>query len=688
MKRASIGNLAKAGPTQSPWAKVRRPRILASVVLYTVAMAGWLAVEHHRGTSTIAYALIDWIPLAVQILECGLLLGLVRHLASRPGTHRTAWFCFAGGCGMALIAMLWGNLAPAGFDTPRGGIADFLYGLSYVAYFLGWTNLYRDFGGTLRSASRLLELGMLVIAALALEWVFLVAPRLPGHAASTGDLLALLVFAGGAASVFVAMALVAMQRSSWTDSPRITVFMLAGAIEIVNDIGWLAVGMPDDGYASAPSQFTFVIVQIVAIWALLLPEERDASYLARTPPKAGEFVPPIVLLCAVGAIAGVHPSTAAGAPPLVTMIAGTGVVLLGASVWVKWRERVGSASETAPPVEVTLASLLECSRYVVAVSGTDGLLSYLSPGGSELLGLPAESVSATHVSALFGEANSERLRSYLGGLETGIPFRDIDFLLHGKDGSVRVVAVSGDRHMAQGGESGIALAIRDVTDERHAERALADRARRQREEWSSDVHEGLAQDLAGIALMLKSVQLEPRASRESGADLIAGVVAETTKAIARVRDLACSLSPLHVVRGSLPLALEHLARQFERTHGIRVEIRIAGGDWGTAGPHLDDIYLVIQDGLGCVAESTRCARIAVTLARRSSVLEVIVRGDRADTDPVPYQPDVDTMRRLDHRVRRMRGALCTAPGPLDSPQVVAFLPAPDGELSDSHAALG
>ena len=124
-----------------------------------------------------------------------------------------------------------------------------------------------------------------------------------------------------------------------------------------------------------------------------------------------------------------------------------------------------------------------------------------------------------------------------------------------------------------GGEQHVLAVIEDITQRRELEREIIEIANREQRRIGSDLHDGLGQELTGIALMLRG--LTGRLVREGGAAAADAeeIVALVNKAIENTRQLARGLSPVSIERGGLPFALRALVTRTTDMYGCNVRFR-------------------------------------------------------------------------------------------------------------------
>ncbi|MGE0580587.1 MAG: PAS domain-containing protein [Steroidobacteraceae bacterium] len=122
------------------------------------------------------------------------------------------------------------------------------------------------------------------------------------------------------------------------------------------------------------------------------------------------------------------------------------------------------------------------------------------------------------------------------------------------------------------GGPGIVINATDITARKALERELLEIAHREQQRMGSDLHDGLSQDLTGIALMLRGVAGQLRKERSEARADVEEVIGLVNSAIESTRVLASGLSPVNIERGGLVAALESLAARMRDRHGVDVTV--------------------------------------------------------------------------------------------------------------------
>jgi PAS domain S-box-containing protein len=164
------------------------------------------------------------------------------------------------------------------------------------------------------------------------------------------------------------------------------------------------------------------------------------------------------------------------------------------------------------------------------------------------------------------------------------------------------------------------VVLRDVTERQQLEREVLEIINREQQRIGSDLHDGLGQELTGIALLLRG--LANRAEKQCPP--LTGPIEEIARlvndAIFTTRTLARGLTPVTFDRGGLAHALADLARRSQDTYGVRVNC--------TADPEVQDrlsdsaamhLYRLSQEGIANAARHAEARDIDLGLTRIGDV---------------------------------------------------------------------
>lgn len=239
---------------------------------------------------------------------------------------------------------------------------------------------------------------------------------------------------------------------------------------------------------------------------------------------------------------------------------------------------------------------------------------------------------------------------------------------------LRVRPVPASDAAAVGGR-GIVVNATDITARKALERELLEIANREQQRMGSDLHDGLSQDLTGIALMLRGVAAQLRKERsEAGAD-VEEVIGLVNGAIENTRILARGLSPVSGERGGLVAALETLATRMQDRHGVNVAIsaRLDGSPVLTdaASNHL---YRIAQEAVINAIRHGYPKQVRIDLARVGDSLRLRVKDDGRGFGDAPSPSTGLGLKIMRYRAQMLGGTLGIETGDAKGVRVECLCP--------------
>ena len=179
----------------------------------------------------------------------------------------------------------------------------------------------------------------------------------------------------------------------------------------------------------------------------------------------------------------------------------------------------------------------------------------------------------------------------------------------------------------------VLVMLRDVTASRRTEQALTEAVAREQRRIGYELHDGLGQHLAGMALKAKILQEILQEAATPGIPQATELVQLAKDALDQTRRLARGLEPVEVEMGDLVLALDRLAR--ESAERFR-----ANCVWECALAHLPvspstgfHLYRIAQEAIRNAIQHGRAGSVLVHLARlEDGALALAVRDDGSGFD--------------------------------------------------------
>lgn len=306
-----------------------------------------------------------------------------------------------------------------------------------------------------------------------------------------------------------------------------------------------------------------------------------------------------------------------------------------------------------------------------------GIIESINPATEKLFGYTADEIIGKNVSILMPDPDRSAHDSYLANYRrTGKPKiigigREV--IAQRKDGSTFAadLAVSelrlGDRRMFTG-------MIRDISERRRLERQVLEVAAEEQRRIGHDLHDGLCQQLAGIAFAneVLSRKLAARSAVESPtAEKIGKLVDD---AITQARQLAHGLQPVALEASGLTSALRELAGKIEELFHVSCifdcDNVILVHD-NAAATHL---YRIAQEAVSNAIKHGKARTIIVELSVLDQRLELRVSDDGIGFSEEQIKGGGIGMHSMAYRARIMGGMLDVKRGDRRGTVVTCIIP--------------
>lgn len=255
-----------------------------------------------------------------------------------------------------------------------------------------------------------------------------------------------------------------------------------------------------------------------------------------------------------------------------------------------------------------------------------GRLLYVNPAFEQIWGRPVESLYRSPKEWLEAIHSADRamvLRGLSEQMERG-DFEE-EYRIIRPDGQIRWVH---DRGVAIRNDAGevyrIAGIAEDITQRRILEHAVSEASRREQERISRELHDGVGQQLTGLAYLAGSL-----AKRLDGSDAEAAISIRDglKEALSEVRQIVRGLTPVGLEVEELPAALERLAQSVYNRYGTEcsfVHVGEAQIDDPAVAIHL---YRIAQEAVNNAVRHGEPSRIEIRLESTVGALTLIVNDD-------------------------------------------------------------
>lgn len=277
-----------------------------------------------------------------------------------------------------------------------------------------------------------------------------------------------------------------------------------------------------------------------------------------------------------------------------------------------------------------MRAIVETAVDAIITIDERGNIESVNPAGERLFGYAAPELIGRNVKMLMPEPYQSQHDTYLQNyLRTGKRKiigigREVVGLR--KDATTFPMSLSvsevelGDRRLFTG-------IVHDLTGRRQLEQEVLDISTIEQRRIGQDLHDGLCQDLIGIAFQVDFAG-QRLASREAPeADVLNKLAGEIREAAGQARRLSHGLNPIDVKSGGLQAALRAMAEKISNSFHVDCQFR---GDPG-ADVHNEmtatHLYRIAQEAIGNSIRHGKARRIEIEMINGTGSLTLSVKDD-------------------------------------------------------------
>ena len=195
----------------------------------------------------------------------------------------------------------------------------------------------------------------------------------------------------------------------------------------------------------------------------------------------------------------------------------------------------------------------------------------------------------------------------------------------------------------------------DITERRRLAELVADAANQERPRLGADLHDGLGQDLTGLALLLRSAATRAESDCRGLALELGELATLASKAVQTTRAMAHGMLPVGLSDGGLTGALQRLSHSTHAAFGVAVSVRYRGNpEFRPNGMAAETVYRVAQEAITNAVKHGHSKRISLFVHTRENQTILIVSndGERIDLKRVPEGMGFQIMK---YRARMLGG---------------------------------
>ncbi len=265
--------------------------------------------------------------------------------------------------------------------------------------------------------------------------------------------------------------------------------------------------------------------------------------------------------------------------------------------------------------------------------GIDLKVKFISRGFN---GLAVEQILERDISVILPEAARIGVVQQLRGLRQIGEEAHFEFELCASSAPARYVESRAVRVRDPSIGTGISITLADITERKRLEKEILDVSSRERHSIGRDLHDGLGQELTGVALMLRGLATRLQRQAPDSIGYIDEVVALVNQSIETTRGLARGLLPVNTQNGGLPFALQELAARSRARHDFVVEFRAEVWPAITLSERdASHLYRIAQEALTNAARHGRASRADIFLLVTGSTFVLTISDDGVGLGAAP-----------------------------------------------------
>jgi PAS domain S-box-containing protein len=342
-----------------------------------------------------------------------------------------------------------------------------------------------------------------------------------------------------------------------------------------------------------------------------------------------------------------------------------GVVVLGAFVWVgvlrrRVQEQTGiirQKLQAEAALKERYVDLFENANDMVYTHDLGGRMTSINRAGERLLRRQRQQILSCNLVELVSPEQKSAAQQWLEQVGQGLAPATVEWDFATLTGPPAAVEISARLIEQAGRRVEVEAIAREITDRKRLERELLEISNREQRRIGHDLHDGVCQQLVGIAYLTETLadRLQEKGTPEAGEAERIGRLLNT--AIAQTRGVARGLFPARLEDSGLVAALEELAGT--ATELFQMNCRFSSDHPPETIDHVIALHLfyIAQEALANAAKHGKARHAAISLGPSRERFALTIRDDGVGfTAPANGHPGMG-LRIMDYRSRVIGASL-------------------------------
>lgn len=283
-----------------------------------------------------------------------------------------------------------------------------------------------------------------------------------------------------------------------------------------------------------------------------------------------------------------------------------------------------------PGSEARLRAIINTVVDGIITIDERGVVESVNPAAEHIFGYSARQLVGQNITCLmpppFRQQHDAFLQRYLRTGQARIIGIGREVVGLRKDGSIFPLdlAVS---EWQQGGRRMFTGVVRDITERKRAEQAIAAVTEEERRRFGRELHDGLGQQLTGVALLAKALQGKLAREGHPAAAEARDIADFTSRTLNDLKRQAHGLYPVELERHGLTAALQELVANQQSLFNLRCTFHAHGRIPEFDTPTALHLYRITQEALHNAIKHGHAKVMTVRLERVDTMMSLQVEDD-------------------------------------------------------------